>query len=140
MPPSLFLFYLWDRSPTFLVLPVLVTWRAAFVTMWRAMLSDFDVDILQQPSSIVVFMIFQFFVVVLMMNLIIAIMADSYEMVKEHEIIEALHERAKIIVDMELLCKYTMPPVTLFTYLHCVQIHEVFLSWVPTSMGTTCTS
>ena len=39
-----------------------------------------------------------------MMNLIIAIMADSYEMVKEHETIQALHERAKIIVDMELLC------------------------------------
>ena len=29
---------------------------------------------------------------------------DSYEMVKENETIEALHERAKIIVDMELLC------------------------------------
>ena len=40
-----------------------------------------------------------------MMNLIIAIMADSYEMVKEHETIQALHERAKIIVDMELLCE-----------------------------------
>ena len=39
------------------------------------------------------------------MNVLIAIMADSYEMVKEHEIIEALHERAKIIVDMELLCE-----------------------------------
>ena len=37
------------------------------------------------------------------MNLLIAIMGDSYEMVKENEAIEALHERAKIIVDMELL-------------------------------------
>ena len=32
---------------------------------------------------------------------------DSYEMVKENETIEALHERAKIIVDMELLCACT---------------------------------
>ena len=30
-------------------------------------------------------------------------MADSYEMVKEHEKVEALHERAKMIADMELL-------------------------------------
>ena len=29
-------------------------------------------------------------------------MADSYEMVKEHEKVEALHERAKMIADMEL--------------------------------------
>ena len=69
------------------------------------MLGDFDVDILEQPSSILIFILFQFIVVVLMMNLIIAIMGDSYEKVKEHETIEALHERAKIIVDMELLCK-----------------------------------
>ena len=75
--------------------------------MWRGMLGDFDVDILQQPTSIVMFTLFQFIVVVLMMNLIIAIMGDSYEMVKENETIEALHERAKIIVDMELLCEYT---------------------------------
>eukprot|EP01045_Picozoa_sp_COSAG04_P061329 COSAG04_NODE_31439_length_256_cov_23.904459_2_plen_38_part_01 len=31
------------------------------------------------------------------MNVLIAIMADSYEMVKEHEKVEALHERAKMI-------------------------------------------
>ena len=36
------------------------------------------------------------------MNVLIAIMADSYEMVKEHEKVEALHERAKMIADMEL--------------------------------------
>ena len=71
------------------------------------MLGDFDVDILQKPISIIMLVAFQFAVVMLMMNLIIAIMGDSYEKVKEHEVIEALHERAKIIVDMELLCEYT---------------------------------
>ena len=82
-----------------------LAWRAAVFTMWRGMLGDFDVDALEQPMSIVVFAIFQFVVVVLMMNLIIAIMGDSYEKVKENETTEALHERAKIIVDMELLCE-----------------------------------
>ena len=38
---------------------------------------------------------------------------DSYEMVKENETIEALHERAKIIVDMELLCECTLGPACL---------------------------
>ena len=74
------------------------------LTMWRGMLGDFDIEILQdKPSSIAVFVIFQAAVVVVMMNLIVAIMADSYEMVKENETIEALLERAKIIVGMELL-------------------------------------
>ena len=36
------------------------------------------------------------------MNLLIAIMGDSYEKVKETERVQALHERAKIIVDMEV--------------------------------------
>ena len=33
---------------------------------------------------------------------LIAIMGDSYEKVKEHDKVEALHERAKMIVEMEL--------------------------------------
>ena len=77
--------------------------------MWRGIFGDFDVEILQQPNSILMFIVFQFVVVVLMMNLIIAIMGDSYENVKEHETIEALHEQAKVIVDMELLCEYILP-------------------------------
>jgi hypothetical protein len=73
--------------------------------MWRGMLGDFDVGALDQPISILVYFFFQVLVVVMMMNLIIAIMGDSYEKVKEHEFTEALHERAKIIVDYELLCE-----------------------------------
>ena len=38
---------------------------------------------------------------------------DSYENVKENETTEALHERAKIIVDMELLCACTNDPACL---------------------------
>lgn len=69
------------------------------------MLGDFDIDALGQPMSILMFTVFQFLVVVLMMNLIIAIMSDSYERVKENQTVAALHEQAKTIVDMELLCK-----------------------------------
>eukprot|EP01046_Picozoa_sp_COSAG06_P027234 COSAG06_NODE_2393_length_6959_cov_2.624781_4_plen_57_part_00 len=35
----------------------------------------------------------------------LAFYADSYEKVKENEIVEALQERAKMIVGMELLCE-----------------------------------
>ena len=45
--------------------------------MWRGMLGDFDVTILDQPASLMMFVFFQFIVVVLMMNLIIAIMGES---------------------------------------------------------------
>jgi DMSO reductase anchor subunit len=50
---------------------------AALFTMWRGMLGDFDVTILDQPASLMMFVFFQFIVVVLMMNLIIAIMGES---------------------------------------------------------------
>lgn len=72
-------------------------------TVWRAMLGDFDADAsLSWTSSIVVYMIFQLFVVIILLNLIIAIMGDSYEKVQENATVEALHEQAKTIVAMEL--------------------------------------
>ena len=37
------------------------------------------------------------FVQIVLLNLLIAIMGDSYEMVKENERLEGLRERAKII-------------------------------------------
>jgi hypothetical protein len=44
------------------------------------------------------FLFFAFFVIVLMLNLLIAIMGDAYSKVKESELVEGLHERAKMIV------------------------------------------
>ena len=41
------------------------------------MLGDFDVTILDQPASLMMFALFQFVVVVLMMNLMIAVMGES---------------------------------------------------------------
>ena len=43
------------------------------------------------------------------MNVLIATMADSYEMVKEHEKVEALHERAKTVSYTHL----TLPTILL---------------------------
>ena len=46
--------------------------------------------------------LFLFLVVIVMLNMLIAMMADSYEKVKENEKVHALHERANMVVDMEL--------------------------------------
>ena len=49
---------------------------------------------------------------------LIAIMGDSYEKVKEHDKVEALHERAKMIVEMEL----QNPSFdTFFEFMHMVE-------------------
>jgi hypothetical protein len=47
------------------------------------------------------FLLFAFFVIILMLNLLIAIMGDAYTKVKESELVEGLHERAKLIVEHE---------------------------------------
>jgi hypothetical protein len=59
------------------------------------------------------FLFFAFFVIVLMLNLLIAIMGDAYSKVKESELVEGLHERAKMIVGRpgsrcyhELFCSF----------------------------------
>jgi hypothetical protein len=49
------------------------------------------------------FILVAFFVIVLMLNLLIAIMGDSYEKVKEAETVEGLLGKAKMIVNAELL-------------------------------------
>merc|ERR1712127_99097 len=46
--------------------------------------------------------LFMAFVVVVLLNLLIAIMSDSYEKVKESERVQALRERARIIMESEL--------------------------------------
>jgi hypothetical protein len=52
-------------------------------------------------SSFAIFFVFSFFVVIVLLNLLIAVMGDSYEKVKEVEVIEDLRSRAKLIVDVE---------------------------------------
>jgi hypothetical protein len=76
------------------------------------MLGSFDThDFGNESISISMLCLFLFLGVFVMLNLVIAIMADSYEKVKESEAVHALHERAKMIVDMELQHPVTTPTV-----------------------------
>eukprot|EP01047_Picozoa_sp_COSAG01_P044079 COSAG01_NODE_3960_length_5493_cov_2.949203_4_plen_153_part_00 len=51
--------------------------------------------------QVVFIVLVAFFVVILMLNLLIAIMQDSYDKVKEREEIEGLREKGKTVVAME---------------------------------------
>jgi hypothetical protein len=64
------------------------------------------------------FLLFAFFVIVLMLNLLIAIMGDAYSKVKENELVEGLHERAKLIVEQERLFPWRQ---TYARYLHVAE-------------------
>jgi hypothetical protein len=68
--------------------------------MWRGMLGDFDVTILDQPASLMMFVFFQFIVVVLMMNLIIAIMGES----DQHHVSQAFQPHSSSCTASESEC------------------------------------
>ena len=57
-------------------------------------------------STVLVMVVFMGIVVVVLLNMLIAIMGDSYEKVKESERVEALRERAQIIVEAELSSRH----------------------------------
>ena len=57
-------------------------------------------------SVVLVTVLFMAIVVVVLLNMLIAIMGDSYEKVKESERVEALRERAQIIVEAELSSRH----------------------------------
>ena len=64
-----------------------------------AALGSFSIGDYTKRAAVSMFLFFAFFVIVLMLNLLIAIMGDAYSKVKESELVEGLHERAKMIVD-----------------------------------------
>eukprot|EP01047_Picozoa_sp_COSAG01_P034425 COSAG01_NODE_2584_length_7418_cov_4.468643_5_plen_1380_part_01 len=70
------------------------------VTVFLSLVGSFEVDD-YHGMSLLMLCIFLFVVSIVLLNLLIAIMGDSYEKVKENENLHALHERAKIIVEME---------------------------------------
>ena len=75
------------------------------LTVYQLMLGmGGDVELGESASwpTMLVYSLFMAFVVVVLLNLLIAIMSDSYEKVKESERVEALRERARIIVESEL--------------------------------------
>jgi hypothetical protein len=71
---------------------------APLLTVILAMLGSFEIGDYTKRAAVAMFLLFAFFVIVLMLNLLIAIMGDAYSKVKESELVEGLHERAKMIV------------------------------------------
>ena len=69
------------------------------LTVTLAALGSFSIGDYTKWAAVGMFLFFAFFVIVLMLNLLIAIMGDAYSKVKESELVEGLHERAKMIVD-----------------------------------------
>ena len=72
------------------------------VSVFLSMLGLVELGAFRTGASVGMLCLFLFLVVVVMLNMLIAIMADSYEKVKENEKVHALHERATMVVDMEL--------------------------------------
>jgi hypothetical protein len=68
------------------------------LTVTLAALGGFVIGDYNSRSAVTMFLFFAFFVIVLMLNLLIAIMSDAYSQVKESELVEGLRERAKMIV------------------------------------------
>ena len=69
------------------------------LTVTLAMLGSYEIGDYTKRAAVAMFLFFAFFVIILMLNLLIAIMGDAYSKVKESELVEGLHERAKMIVD-----------------------------------------
>ena len=71
------------------------------LTSFKAIVGTFRMTDFWNAESTAFFLVYLFGMVVIMLNLLIAIMGDSYEKVKESERVEALRERAQIIVEAE---------------------------------------
>jgi WD40 repeat protein len=89
-----------------------------FLAVILALLGSFDIGDYTKKAAVAMFLFFAFFGIILMLNLLIAIMGDSYSMVKESELVQGLHERAKLIVEHELLYPWRQ---TYCRYLHVAE-------------------
>jgi hypothetical protein len=80
-------------------------WTAlvGLLTSFEAIVGSFHMSDFQNSESTAFFLLYLFGMVVIMLNLLIAIMADSYEKVKESEVVEARKLRAQTIIDEESL-------------------------------------
>ena len=96
-----------------------VGFLAPLLKVVLATLGSYDIRDYTKKAAVAMFLFFAFFVILLMLNLLIAIMGDSYSMVKESELIEGLRERAKLIVEHELLFPWRQ---TYCRYLHIAEI------------------
>lgn len=74
------------------------------LTSYLAMLGAFDIESdYTNPESTVFFVVFLFLIVVIMLNLLIALMADTFERVTESWVFESRKMRVETIIEQELL-------------------------------------
>ena len=74
------------------------------LTSYLAMLGAFDIESdYTNPESKVFFAVFLFLIVVIMLNLLIALMADTFERVMESWVFESRKMRVETIIEQELL-------------------------------------
>jgi len=94
------------------------------MTVWLMVLGSITVsDLAGNSSAFLIFFVFSFFVMVLLLNLLIAVMGDSYEKVKEYEVIEDLRSRAMLIADVER--RFHIPVLDEARYVHFAEAtHE----------------
>jgi len=77
------------------------------LTLYDMMLGSYDVRVLRLSSSVVLawlfFLLFSFMMSILLLNVLIAILSDSFERVQERADVEWRRERALLLVEMENL-------------------------------------
>jgi len=76
----------------------------ALLTVFAMMLGDFDIGNFEgNANSLGMFVLYMGLVVIVLLNLLIAIMGDSYDRVRENQMVEGLKLRAETLVGMDRL-------------------------------------
>ncbi|GMH53823.1 hypothetical protein TrST_g8090 [Triparma strigata] len=82
--------------------------RSPFLSLFSSyalLLGNFDVNELEESSSFVItvflFVGFSFFINIIMLNLLIAIMGDIFDRIQENAVAEFLFARANILLEIE---------------------------------------
>ena len=82
------------------------TWYSSFLPGFALMLGDFDLQEFEssgdKDAMAFLFTIFQFFVNIVMLNLLIAIMGDQYDIVQESGHEQYLYAKAQIILEVRV--------------------------------------
>eukprot|EP01046_Picozoa_sp_COSAG06_P004988 COSAG06_NODE_216_length_20108_cov_9.428857_17_plen_1409_part_00 len=76
---------------------------SGLLTSYLAMLGAFDIADYTNPESVAFFALFLFLILVIMLNLLIALMSDTFERVMESWVFESRKMRIETIIEEELL-------------------------------------
>jgi len=72
-----------------------------FITVFSHFLGNYDTEVYEGEYAIILYTVLAMFLLILQLNLLIAIMGDSYERVKEGEALEAIREKALLVLEYE---------------------------------------